>query len=282
LFSFAAAAEPAQAAAPGVSAPAGFQQDSVKEAAPALSAPELDREIQEVLQHRKYTWRMPREKVVRPEKEQNGIITRFLERVGELLRRGVRAVLDVLGNLLRKLLQGRRSAGDDVSGYGWLFLLKLLPYLLIAAVAAGLSFLVYRLWLSGRRREAAIAAEPIRPPPDLSDENVGAEQLPEDGWTKLARELLAQGELRLAMRAFYLASLARLSERSLISLARFKSNRDYERELGRRGHSFPELLAVFSENVSVFERIWYGMHEVSGELVTQFAANVERMRSGEC
>jgi len=86
--------------------------------------------------------------------------------------------------------------------------------------------------------------------------NLGAEQLPEDGWTKLARELLERGELRLALRAFYLASLARLAERNLISLAKFKSNRDYEQELRRRGHSFPDMLALFSENVGVFDRIW--------------------------
>ena len=277
----AAAVETTGAQPPSGPQPTTSRPPSSGDAAPALSTSELDRAIQEVLQHRKYTWRMPRERGVKPDKEQNGIISRFLQRVGELLRRGLKAFFDALGNLLRKLFQGRRSTGGDVSGYGWLFLLKLLPYLLIAAVAAGLGFLLYRVWLSRRRREAAIAAEPIRPAPDLSDENVGAEQLPEDGWTKLARELLAQGELRLAMRAFYLASLARLSERNLISLARFKSNRDYERELRRRGHSFPDLLAVFSDNVSVFERTWYGMHEVSGELVTQFAANVDRMRSGE-
>ncbi|HWW02259.1 MAG TPA: DUF4129 domain-containing protein [Candidatus Acidoferrum sp.] len=270
-------ATPAPGADPGT-----LKQKSSQDAAPAFSAPELDRTIQEVIQQRKYTWRMPREKIVKPEAEQKGIIGRFFERVGELLRRGLKAMWDGLDSLLRRLFQGRKSTNYDGSGYGWIFLLQLLPYLLIAAVAAALGFLLYRLWLSRRRPAAAIAGEPIQLAPDLSDENVGAEQLREDGWSKLARELLAQGELRLAMRAFYLASLAHLSQRNLISLARFKSNRDYERELHRRGHSFPELLAVFSENVSVFERIWYGMHEVSGELVTQFAAKVERIRSGAC
>jgi hypothetical protein len=81
------------------------------------------------------------------------------------------------------------------------------------------------------------------------------------------------------MRAFYLASLAHLAQRNLLQIARFKSNRDYERELRRRGHSFPSLLTVFGDNVSVFERIWYGMYDVNRELVNEFAANVERMRS---
>lgn len=276
----AAALESAETTLPSGPRSSAINPNSAKGAAPALSAPELDRAIQEVVRQPKYTWRMPREKLVKPEAEQSGVIGRFLERVGELIRRGLKAAWDALENLLRKLFQGRKPAPATSSSYGWIFLLQIFPYVLIALVAAGLGFLGYRLWRSRRRPAATLASEAMQPEPDLTDENLGAEQLPEDGWTKLARELLARGEWRLAMRAFYLASLAHLSARNLISLARFKSNRDYERELRRRGHAFPELLAMFGENVSVFERIWYGMHEASGELVTQFAANVERMRGG--
>jgi hypothetical protein len=114
----------------------------------------------------------------------------------------------------------------------------------------------------------------------LTDENVSAEQLPEDGWTRLARELLERGELRLALRAFYLASLASLADRNLISLAKFKSNRDYERELERRGHSFPNLLTVFGENRLMFDRTWYGMHEATREVVNHFATNVDKIKAG--
>jgi hypothetical protein len=140
--------------------------------------------------------------------------------------------------------------------------------------------LIFRLIRDRRKRESPIASVPIQPMPDLRDESVGAEQLPEDGWTQLGRELLERGELRLALRAFYLAGLAHLAARNLISLARFKSNRDYERELGRRGHSFPALLALFGESISVFDRTWYGMHEVSRDIVAEFAARIERIMAG--
>jgi hypothetical protein len=174
----------------------------------------------------------------------------------------------------------RSSTGSASSGYGWIMLLQLLLYALVAAAVIALGFLLFRILRNRRRPSKVIAGEAIQPAPDLTDENVGADQLPEDGWTRLARELLGRGELRLAMRAFYLASLAHLAERNLINLAKFKSNRDYELELRRRGHSFTGLLAVFGENVSVFDRIWYGMHEVTHDLVQQFAANVERIRAG--
>jgi len=73
--------------------------------------------------------------------------------------------------------------------------------------------------------------------------------------------------------------LSYLAARNLIRFARFKSNRDYERELRRRGHSFPDLLSVFGDNLVSFERIWYGLHEVNRELVDRFVANVERMKA---
>ena len=66
--------------------------------------------------------------------------------------------------------------------------------------------------------------------------------------------------------------------RKLIGLAKFKSNRDYERELQRRAHAFPAVTSTFAENVSIFDRVWYGLHEVNPELVAHFAGNVERIR----
>ena len=81
------------------------------------------------------------------------------------------------------------------------------------------------------------------------------------------------------MRAYYLASLAHLAERNLITIARHKSNRDYERELRRRAHTAPAVLPLFSENVSTFDRVWYGLHEVTRELLEAFASNVTRIKT---
>jgi uncharacterized membrane protein len=195
-----------------------------------------------------------------------------------MLKQWARNAWDWLDEWLKKSSRNRNTGTHDPSGYGWIMSLQILLFVVVAAVVAALAVLLYRVWWERSKKEARILSEPIRPAPDLADENVGAEDLPEDGWTKLARELLERGELRLAMRAFYLASLAHLAGRNLISLAKFKSNRDYERELRRRGHSFEALLTLFGQNVSNFDRIWYGFHEVNADLVGQFAANVEKIK----
>lgn len=245
-----------------------------------ISPPALDHAINQTIHERKYTWRMPRDKMVQPDADK-GVLATFFEKIGDLFRNAARTVLDWLARLLQKLFHHRSHAATDsgASGYGWIMAVEVLVYALIAAAVAALVIFLGRVWRA-RRKPATVMAEAVRPAPDINDENVRADQLPEDGWMKLAGELLERGEFRLAMRAFYLASLAQLAARNLISIARFKSNRDYERELRRRAHALQNLPAVFGDNIRIFERIWYGRHEASRESVDQFAANVERMRAG--
>jgi hypothetical protein len=238
----------------------------------------LDRAINQTIHEQKYTWRLPRDKVIESDVEE-GVIMKFIDKIGAMLRKWRHAAFQWLEETLRKLFrhvpEGSSPAG---SGYGWIMSVEILLYALVAAALAALAIFLYRVFR--RRRKSAVAvAEAVLPVPDVADENVRADELPEDGWTKLARELLERGEFRLAMRAFYLASLSHLAARNLISIARFKSNRDYERELRRRAHALPGLLPVFGDNIFAFERVWYGMHEVNRELVGQFAANVEKIKA---
>lgn len=259
-------------------APAAATSPAKTPVSSAVAPADLDRAINRTIHEDKYTWRMPREKIVEPA-AQESMTARFFDKVGAMLRKWARAVLDWLGDWLRKLFRHVPTHSDSgTSGYGWIEALYILLYGLVAVALAALAILLYRVWRD-RRSPAVVASEPIQPVPDINDENVGADQLPEDGWAKLARELLDRGELRLALRAFYFASLSHLAARNLISVARFKSNRDYARELHRRGHSFTDLLSMFGDNLESFERIWYGLHEVNRELVDRFAANVERMKA---
>ena len=245
-----------------------------------VSSQDLDRAINQTIHERKFTWRMPRD-TIEDTNTQGNFLERFFDKAGNMLRKWARAVLHWIDELLNKLFRNWRPSSyeSNSSGYGWILAVQLLLWALVAVVASALAIFLYRVWRNRRKSRSAIKSEAITPVPDLADENVRADELPEEGWMKLGRELLVRGELRLAMRAFYLASLSHLAARHLISIARFKSNRDYERELRRRGHSFPELLLIFGENISAFEAIWYGMHDVNFDLVNQFAGNVERIKS---
>ena len=247
--------------------------------APA-TAPALERSISEVVQQREYSWRMPRDRAAAP-KANLTWLERQLDRIGKGLKGMAQTVVGWIRKFVQWLTQNRRPNSGGNAGVDWHGVVRSSLLLLCVALFVLVAILVWRIWRHRPPPAEEVAAQPLRAPPDLGNEQTAANELPEDGWLQLARELLASGDLRLALRAYYLASLAHLADRNLITIARFKSNRDYERELGRRAHSIAGVLSLFSENVSTFDRVWYGLHEVTGDLLDAFAANVTRIKTSE-
>jgi hypothetical protein len=243
--------------------------------AQSVSPEELDRRIDQTIHETKYTWRMPRDAAIDPDAEK-GMLGRFMDESVRMVRRMVRTAYDWIRDLWRKIAPDSEPGGN--SGFAWATS-TLLLYALLAVTVAAVAIVLFRSWKARRKYIPNVVAEAIPATPNLADENVAADQLPEDGWLRLAHEMQDRGDYRLAMRALYLASLAHLAQRNLIRIARFKSNRDYERELGRRAHILPEIVPVFGESVSAFERVWYGTHEITGELFESFASNIARIRT---
>jgi len=251
--------------------------DAKPETRNSVATPDLDRSIDEVIQQREYSWRLPRDSTPARPKEETG--ENSIQKFFKSIEQGFKAVQRWMRELFEWLdRQGGRRNGPSMDGLSLAGVMKGLLILLVVALAGLIVWLLFRLWRDSVPVQE-FAAEALPAAPDVSDENVGADQLPEDGWIKLARELLDRGELRLALRAFYLAALAHLAERNLITLARYKSNRDYERELLRRGHALAEVPDVFSQSVTAFEQVWYGRHEVTPRSLHEFAGQVERIKA---
>ena len=256
------------------STPAGAQ--------PSVAASDLNLSIERVLTKREFTWRLPREQQDLPP-EQKGWFVTFIEGVRGTLLGGMKTIRDWIRGIVewferRFPTRAPRDGRHSGAGYGWLISLRILIFILLALVASAVAIIFIRLW-KRRRRKEIIAAQPVAAKPDLTDENIIADQLPEDGWLKLARELMEQGNFRLALRALYLASLAHLAGRELVSIAKFKTNRDYETELRRRARALPELQTAFAQNVGAFDRVWYGQHDITPDNLQHFQANVERIRA---
>ncbi|HYT61312.1 MAG TPA: DUF4129 domain-containing protein [Haliangiales bacterium] len=253
-------------------------------------APEdLDRAIEQVINRREFNWRLPREKRVEDQSEK-GVFASFVEgvldtirswarAVGRAARAVVRWIADALDWLREKILGQRAVANERGSGStDWMVFMQALIFVLLLLAACAVAILFYRIW-KHRGARPDVAGEAVAPVPDLADENVVADQLPEDDWLRLARELMGRGEPRLALRALYLASLAHLAQREMIRVAKFKSNRDYEQELRRRARALPVLQAAFAENVGIFDRVWYGLHDVSEEALEHFQVNLEKIKA---
>jgi hypothetical protein len=247
-----------------------------------VSSAELDHSISEIIQQRQYNWRMPREKIRREEVRDKGVLAVLVEGIGDTLKSWFKTVIGWLERLtqqmdkvLRKLIQDHSE--ESQSGIQWTTFIKSLTVFLLVLLIGTLVVLFWRMWQRRRKQDIEVSGKPISAEPDLTDERIVADELPADRWLLLAQELMEKGDLRSALRALYLASLVALAQHELITIAKFKSNCDYEQELNRRARERPDLLEAFAENVTLFDRAWYGKYRVTPEDTDYFAKNQERI-----
>ena len=95
----------------------------------------------------------------------------------------------------------------------------------------------------------------------------------------MAKDLLEKGEKTLALRAYFLSTLSQLGQKKLITIKLFKTNRDYLNEVINKTHVFPMLSTPFSQNVKLFEYAWYGLHDVTSEILEKFINNLEIIKT---
>ena len=245
----------------------------------SVSPGELDRSIEETLGRREFAWRMPRETVQQGEQEAKGPLEAAIKWLLDVLAQGVR----ILGKWITQLFEwlenllpqpDKKPASTNKN---WITPVRAVLILLLLLFLAVLIFVFFRIWRRRRTGTIEAAVAGVASLPDLSDESTSADELPANRWLLLAEELTVKGELRLAMRALYLATLAYLAEHEMITIEIYKSNREYERELKRRAHDREETLIIFSKSLNLFERVWYGMYRIPRADFDDFSRNLKRI-----
>jgi hypothetical protein len=240
---------------------------------------EMDRSIEETLGRREFAWRMPRDTVQQGEQETKGPLAAAIKWLLDVLAKGSRA-LEKLITLLIDWLQNQMSGPHKKSvssTKSWITSVRIVLILLLLLFSTVLAFVFIRIWRRRRTRTIETAVVGFAPLPDLNDESTSADDLPANRWLVLAEEFTAKGELRLAMRALYLAMLAYLAEQELITIEVYKSNREYEQELKRRAHDREEMLSIFSKSLNLFEHVWYGMYRIPPADFDDFSMNLKRI-----
>jgi hypothetical protein len=243
---------------------------------PGLNPVQLDQSIRDVLQGSEFQWRLPREGSAGGDNTWLGGKMRGLS---DWIADSLNVIGRIIGDILKWLFGGDISGDPSSSGKSGSVWVAMLPKLLLGLVivlVAALLILLFRNWQQSRMVKAA-EAEVALPEINLESESIVASQLPENEWLRLAREKLAAGELRLALRALFLATLAHLGDKRLLHISRSKSNGDYVRELGFRARGRDDLNACFMQQVRTFDRVWYGWHEVDRDLMNAFEEQHERV-----
>jgi hypothetical protein len=240
-----------------------------------LTQPAFDRQIERVLQNPEYNWReKDHSDKAGPGEKKPWIVEQWIGSIRETLLSFGSWVRDLVKWLLRPF--DPKIPMDQPAVLRPSEWLNALGYLLWAAFAGTLIlFLLRILKLKATKLPSSIV--PL-PKPDLASEEVTADQLPDDEWVALAREKVASGEFRQAQRALFLAILSYLASHRLIVVERWKSNIDYEKELGHKAKHLSELPTLFAQSRLGFERCWYGANNVTLEDFENYKTIYERIK----
>lgn len=130
------------------------------------------------------------------------------------------------------------------------FFLKLLPYLLVMAIAA------FGVWLFTRLNPGNYLLAPKEEPEVfLSEEE---KIIKSENISDLIEKAIRDGDYRLAVRYYYLQLLRQLNAKELIHYEFQKTDTEYLNEL-RKEHFRPELKKL----MRIYDFIWYGSFPIS-------------------
>lgn len=230
--------------------------ESMKEAQGITDAKEQARELRQVLRqietHREVMgWQPPTPlDINRTAKQLETIYAspelqpppkNFIQRFFEWMGRGLETLLDALGKLLGRPRMG--AAPTWLSLYGqWIVLGAL-----ILLAALGGAYVLNRLeWRRGKRVKTEVEVETIE----------DARVLTGDEWQQTARQLAAQGEYRLAIRAIYLGILRTMDQKGWLHYEPTLTNWEHIAKLRRGDHA--HLHEKVRPATMDFDHIWYG------------------------
>lgn len=222
---------------------------------PSMNASELDASIDQVLERREFVWRFPRDEIADASDAASEGGTWFKSFL-EMLERWEEKISQWIENLFGK--DDKPKSDRDWDGFAGIG--EALSYLLIAVFVLLLVYFGVRAFKMYQPVELLEGGESsgAEVVPDLNDEDVAADMLPRNRWVELARELIAKGDFRLALRAYFLAQLSALSSEGLVVIRLSKSNREYAKELERRAHGQVNLPVLYRKEMGLFESVWYG------------------------
>jgi hypothetical protein len=244
-------------------------------AADPIPARDLQHAIGQTMQAPEYNWRIPP-----PPSAASStpwIIT-ATDRAISAVRSALKWMGRMLDRLLRWIFGGIGLSPSAGAGAAPATALHWSVWALIAIAAGLVGWVAWRAFTLRHRKTRTAAAPPIAGV-QLEDDGLTADRLPEAGWLEMAEACLRDGNLRLALRAFYLANLAWLGYEQFLTIHPGKTNREFELDLRRRAPEAPDARALFSANVQAFERVWYGLHDLNEDDALAVRRRAEEMKS---
>ncbi|MCS7027554.1 MAG: DUF4129 domain-containing protein [Bacteroidia bacterium] len=90
-----------------------------------------------------------------------------------------------------------------------------------------------------------------------------------------AKEHQDKGDLRTAIRYYYIAFIVELEERNILPYQPHFTNWEYQRKLNSMGYTQKEI----QELTAIFDKVWYGMYPVQSEEYQKYILNYEKIKN---
>jgi hypothetical protein len=243
----------------------------------------LGRGLERTFNHGDFAWRTRPARDLATARRVHGPVEALFEQAWKTLIRGIDAVVDTWNRLRdwwRSLFpkdKDEKESPGSPSSFAAVADVMLIVLLVLAIGLLG--FLVF----ASLKKAPSRAPTPFKtgravPAPDLRDGQIHAAMLPWLEWLALARKQQAAGEWRLALRALFLAQLARHADEGLLALARHKTNLEYEHELRRRLPGASDRQTRFRGQRLLFEAVWYGDAGAEPLVINAWLADLEGAR----
>jgi hypothetical protein len=151
---------------------------------------------------------------------------------------------------------------------------KIAQILVVGICLAGVAFLIWRYgprFMQGRRKKKKKREARIILGERLEPDQTSADLLAQ------ADALARNGDLRSAIRKAYIALLCELGDRKLISIAQYKTNRDYLYSVRDKGSLYSSMRKLTTS----FELHWYGLVPAGENDWNDFRNNYQKtLRTG--
>ncbi len=234
---------------------------------------QLAKAISEVSKGNLYRWRYKNKK---NKKEKKGLIFQMIEDLRKTLGKWlkplgkfIRKIVKRIDDFIRKLIFSEKGSADKPTESFWADLWP--KIIILITVFIFLLGVIYLFWLH-HKDKITVVRTPKRKIPDIMEEDLDATELKEDEWLKMGEELMARGELTLALRSIFLAILSFFHRNSYLVFERSKTNYNYLSEIAGNSDNNAHLLDSFRACIEIFERSWYGRYPVTMDILERFKA----------
>jgi hypothetical protein len=145
-------------------------------------------------------------------------------------------------------------------------LLRFAAYIIIVAFVI---FLIYYIF-----KNVSLADTRIKKVKPVEGIEAAVENIEDLDIQKLLQQALANRDLRMAVRLYYLGMLQQLNESGMIAWKKDKTNREYLTEL----FSYPDYFGDIKKLTLAYELVWYGDHVLTPESFTYVVAGFETIQ----